>query len=323
MLSKYGLDKATYSERKVVKESVNSKRWGNAPKEINLINQYHFTPVRLRSGYRAGHNIIRGARWILIDVDEKGDNVEEKLREYKLHFIKAPSGSATDEITHKWHYFVKTKKLSRNVAIARSQLQEFYTALGLVNVDTSSIDPARYFAPCGCAEVYGTDEWKTRLKWCNENTVIVEGNKWIPADEDDITPIYSGSGTPVYLTNLDTVNAPEFDESGDYVMKMTKPKKSGGGYSFDEDAMTYRLDPKNKIYTTEGWSTLGAIGAALSDGETVSNLFGCPVHNMDHSKDPKTIGYGYATRKGDAVFFSCGGNECKKKCYYIYYKEVK
>ncbi len=306
MLSNYGLDKETYSDRKVVKESKTTPRWNKVTKEIGLINKYHYTPVGLRKGYRTGNNIIRSAKWILIDVDEPGDNVETKLREYKLHFIKAPSGSATDEVTHKWHYFVKTKRLSENVAIARAQLQDFYTALGLVNVDTSAIDPARYFAPCGCAEIFGTDEWRTRVQWCNDNTVVVKGNKWVPVDEEDLDPIYSGNGNPINIKNLDTADAPEMDKHGDYkIIGITNPETG-----------SFRIDPDNKIYTKDGWTTHGEISARMSEGDVVSNLFGCPVHNMEHA-DPKKIGYGYAQKGEYITYFNCGGKSCRGKSYYL------
>lgn len=312
MISGYGLKNKEFPKRKVVKEQRYPKKsWSKFTSPmIEVINKYHFTPPTFKRGYRSGRNIIKGAEWILIDVDEAGSNVEEKLIEFKLEFIKSPSASASKKVTHKWHYFVKTLPLSKDADIARGQIRDFYDALKLENIDTTSIDPARYFAPCGAGAIFGTPEHKKRVKWCNKRIVHTKGIAWVPKDEADIDPVYTGTGTPVNIKSLDIVDSPEMDSTGDYeVLVMKETEKPKGG-------LTQHLSPNNKVWTKYGWTTLSSIASKLGEGETVSNLFGCPVHNMKH-KNPKTIGYGYATRKGDTVFFNCGGDSCEYNTYYI------
>ncbi len=341
MISNFNLDSPISDERKIVLETKMGGRWltveqlstkipyfKHAKKEIELINYLHFTPATFNRGYRSRNNYLGKQEWILIDCDDPNEHLEVQkiLEEHNLTFHKVPSKSCTDDVNYKWHFFVKTKPLASTPQFVAAQINHFYDALGLkAYADTKAIDASRYFAPCGAAEVALSPEWKKRIKWCNDNSFYHKGKKWIPAEVKTLTPIHmSNTGSPAYI-DIDAEDAPEdLTADGDYSMKFSKSKQSGGQYSFDKDAKTYRLDPKNKILTTDGWSTLGAIASKMKDGEMVSNMFGCPVNNPDHKKHGEdAFGYGYAERKGDSVFFSCGGNHCKKMSYYIYYKEVK
>jgi len=191
MLCKQNLTHKDYGKRKTVFEQEegvwkNFFTLGVPGKEIDYINRYHFTPVMLKGGYRIGTNIVSGAFWILIDVDTKGSNVEELLRKRKLYFLKVPSGSASDDVTYKWHFLVKTEQLSDNANVAREQILHFYETLGLVNYDPNVAgDAVRYFAPCGCGEVAGSKAHTKRMKWCNKNSIRVKGDKWSPLNRVD------------------------------------------------------------------------------------------------------------------------------------------
>lgn len=270
-----------------------------------VVNRYHFSPAVFT--YRRGDKIVRGADWILIDVDEPGSNVEEKLLDFKLRHVISPSASASDTVTHKKHIFVKTLRLSKDPAIARAQITDFYNVLGLENVDLSAVDPVRYFAPGGAAEVYGSDAWKQRVAWCDARTVVNSGTAWTPLDEDSVVPIYSGSGKQVRIKTHDLGNTAYDDDDWEPELLGRDNKNTGG--------ITYFLENDTPISTgNDTWTVAGTIAAQLNDGETVSNVIGCPGYNREHT-DPSTVGYGYVTRQKDWVFFSCGGDSCKGDSY--------
>ncbi len=320
MISNYGLKAKEFADRKVVKESTKNRRWFTVKQaklkgeEISFINKYHFTPTVLREGYRAAHMIAKAQKWILIDVDEEGSNVEAKLNENGLEYIKAPSASASDTVTHKWHYFVKTKRLSKLPSIAKGQIKHFYETLELENTDNTAVDPARYFAPCGAGEVFGTKKWKKRIKWCDKRTEWIEGKKWKPQNPKKVKPIFgsTGIGVNINVSDLMEVESPKVGETIK-VVKMNTEKNS------------YRLDRTTQIFLggENKWTTLQAIAEQLDDGESISNLFGCPVRSEDHTYDHKTVGYGYATRKGKITYFNCGGSSCQGFSYYIVDKVFK
>ncbi len=249
----------------------------------------------------------------MIDVDEPINNVEEKLREYGLHFYKVPSGSNDgDEIDYKWHFFVKLAyPLHKTPSVAKGQLRKFYEELELDGYDGTAVDTARYFAPGGCSEVINTPQWDERVKWCDDNSIEVEGNAYVPSDEVDIAPIYSGSGKQVNVTP----GTIDFKGSNDWEPTLQCKRKADGGLS-------WRLDQDTPITIGNGqWSTAGEIASKLNDGETVSNVIGCPGFNHQHSNPPDTVGYGYVQKKDGITFFNCGGSACSGDTYYLWDEE--
>ena len=290
---------------------------------LEMLNTYHYSSPIFT--YRAGTSITKGGRYILIDVDEEGSNVEEKLREYKLGFIKVPSRSATDDVTYKWHYFIKTdKRLSKKPDIARGQIADFYAALGLEGSDTTAIDPVRYFAPCGCKEIIGTEAHTERLKWCNDNSTIVEGNVWVVADEDEVTPIYGTTSAGARLSGVRRSDVPVIDADieDDWEPALVTTYKANGKPS-------YKLTYHTPISIGEGkFAYAGALADMIEAGEVLSNVIGCPGRNHAHDKQPDTVGYGYITKKANksgstTTFFNCGGNSCNGITYSLFQKATK
>lgn len=345
-ISKLNLDLSKMADRK----SVKARRAGfrsvrdNLPSSffeltpLRLFNRYHYAPATFEEGWRRADKLTDPAPKIMLldcDKEDRHPIVEKKLRDAGLTFWKVPSASfVPGEVDWKFHFFVLAKRLSADPGVLRGQLFVFYKELGITRelVDAACMgDVARYFAPCGAAEVFGTEAWKRRCKLCDEYSLFVEGKPWKAPKASKVEPMhmYASKGGKERTERFengtvekDTPPVVVLDRDTGEVITVTKPVKPSK-LPFAENiegVRSIQLFDEHKLDMGGEWLTLREIAKQMEDGEKVSNLVcGCPVRNPKHCGGhgcEGMEGYCYLKRERNTLWVNCGGDACRGYAYF-------
>lgn len=263
---------------------------------LPLLNQYTTAPVHLSNGHKAYINVIKIDNVFRIDCDMPTEHemVSETLDRLELQYIKVPSTNfdpADPKQSYKYHFVIHARDVAQDIEQYKWQAKEFLKDTGLdflydtrvTTVVTQQMNPYKDGKEPIIAEHY---------------SIYKEGKK------------YNAKTPPLHLKYdpLRTVSSKQ-----DSIEQMPGLK-----YSNSKKTRTnLKLDMKSGINTIYGYTDVGHIANSLKPSERIGGL-SCPFHNLNHTQEHTTAGYGFMWKNEDgSAWVKCGGAACKDRAMQI------